>query len=73
MIVLIWSTSLESWRKAVVIRGTILEKPETIPMSTAFYSHTDCRLHDMGAATPNARSGWTPSTTTCWPPGWTSR
>jgi acetoin utilization deacetylase AcuC-like enzyme len=35
------------------MRGTILELPSPDqPMSTAFYSHPACRLHDMGAGHP---------------------
>jgi len=35
------------------MRGTIPElRRRVFPMSTVFYSHPDCRLHDMGAGHP---------------------
>ncbi len=34
------------------MRGTISEKTLSETMSTAFYTHAECRLHDMGAGHP---------------------
>src|SRR5829696_3278766 len=54
MIVLIWLTRSESW----AARGRLIDPtlPEIFatkrPMKTAFYSHSDCRGHDMGPHHP---------------------
>jgi len=34
------------------MRGTLTEKPGLPAMTTAFYSHPDCKLHEMGAGHP---------------------
>jgi acetoin utilization deacetylase AcuC-like enzyme len=34
------------------MRCTIAENLPALPMSTAYYTHTDCRLHDMGEGHP---------------------
>ena len=54
MIVLIWLTSSDSCAaRGRLIDPTLLEKPEPeSAMTTAFYSHPDCRGHDMGAGHP---------------------
>src|SRR3954465_11465639 len=54
MIVLIWLTSSDSWAaRGRLIDPTLLEKPRAQrPMTTAFYTHPDCRGHDMGRGHP---------------------
>src|SRR5438132_7405024 len=54
MIVLIWSINRVSWAASGDgMRPTLpeIDSPET-RMSTAFYTHSDCRLHEMGRGHP---------------------
>src|SRR5450432_1408490 len=54
MIVLIWLTSSDSWAaRGRLIVSTLLEKDlAQRTMTTAFYTHPDCRGHDMGVGHP---------------------
>ena len=57
MIVLIWLTQLWTaarWRRDRLMRPHVTRKSERAKdsMNTAFYSHPDCRGHDMGQGHP---------------------
>src|SRR5690349_14114150 len=54
MIVLIWLARSVSWTARVRLIGlTLPENPEPeTAMKTAFYSHSECRGHDMGRGHP---------------------